>query len=106
MEPTNTSYPITTHTPNVQLTQNHQSFQLIYRSTRLRRKKTDESEPKPYKREIPSGQPRRIHAFQRSTPIQPRRDKGSHFVHHPWPAFEQPDSHQKMVAKNIFVTVC
>ncbi len=73
MEPTNTSYPITTHTPNVQLTQNHQSFQLIYRSTRLRRKKTDESEPKPYKREIPSGQPRRIHAFRRSTPIQPRR---------------------------------
>ncbi|KAG7658270.1 hypothetical protein ISN44_As01g052610 [Arabidopsis suecica] len=51
-----------------------------------------------------SGQPRRIHAFQRSTPIQPRRDKGSHFVHHPWPAIEQPDSHQKMVAKNIFVT--
>jgi hypothetical protein len=26
MEPTNTSYPITTHTPNVQLTLNHQLF--------------------------------------------------------------------------------
>ncbi|KAG5415174.1 hypothetical protein IGI04_002741 [Brassica rapa subsp. trilocularis] len=51
IEPTNTSYPITTHTPNVHFPCKHQSFQPLLRCNQKSNWKTDETRPRPHKRE-------------------------------------------------------